>query len=101
MFDEDMGVFYAEFGTQYIHPDSNKKFTAIVGAVDVEALDGYVMNAEMQLNYQTHSVTLRADDVVHELNQAGDFVAAWRLLEHPRRVNDGHETVAILGRAQP
>lgn len=101
MIEDDLPVFFGDFGVSFVHRPSGTTFRAIKGTVDVNALDGYVLNAEAQLRFQTSSVTMREGDKLDELDATGGVTAAWRLLEHPQRTNDGTESLVILGRAEP
>lgn len=101
MIEEDLPVFFEDLGITFVHRQSGTTFRAIKGTVDVNALDGYALNAEVQLRFQTSSVTMREGDRLDELDASGVAVAAWRLLEHPQRTNDGTESLVILGRAEP
>ena len=101
MIEEDLPVFFGDFGVAFVHRQSGTTFRAIKGTVDVNALDGYALNAEVQLRFQTSSITMREGDRLDELDATGMAVAAWRLLEHPQRTNDGTESLVILGKAEP
>lgn len=99
MMQDDLAVFFADLSVTLVHVESGSTFQAIKGQVDVDALDGYALNAEVQLRYATDEVAMRQGDKLDELDANGDFVAAWRLLEHPKRLLDGLESTVILGRA--
>ena len=62
MIEDDLPVFFGDFGVSFVHRKSGTTFRAIKGTVDVNALDGYSLNAEVQLRFQTSSVTMREGD---------------------------------------
>lgn len=72
----------------------------ILGIADDEAMEGRVVAAARTLRYAGH-ILVRADDVLESLEalpSLGVRVGArFRVLEAPRRVNDGAEWEALLG----
>lgn len=73
----------------------------ILGAVDEEALEGRVIAAVRTARFVAGQ-DVRADDKLVAVNAVGVDVpagTAFRLLEKPRRVNDGLELEALLGSA--
>ncbi|SFF14822.1 hypothetical protein [Paracidovorax wautersii] len=77
-----------------------REVVGIVGTVDDEALEGRVFAASRTLRYPA-DCELRADDVLECLDEAASqgikVGTRFRVLEAPRRVNDGAEMEALLG----
>lgn len=76
----------------------------ILGIADDQALEGRVVAAARTLRYPA-SIQLRVDDIVECLDAFPmQNVAAgtrFRVLEVPKRVNDGAEMEALLGSVSP
>lgn len=98
-------VFYGpEFATHFrrVRPSAaDVDVMVIVSAVDEEALEGRVVTAVRTARFVAGQ-DVRADDVMVAMQAIGVEVpvgTAFRLLEKPRRVNDGLELEALLGSA--
>lgn len=74
--------------------------TGILGVADDEALEGRALAAARVLRLPAGS-DVRADDVLVALEAVADLGVAvgtqLRVLDHPRRVNDGAEVEVLLG----
>ncbi|CAN5857980.1 hypothetical protein BH11PSE13_BH11PSE13_12190 [soil metagenome] len=71
----------------------------ILGAVDEEALDGRAFAAERSLAFAAGQDVRVGDHIVCTVDIGPDVLAGttFRVLEQPKRVNDGLELEALLG----
>jgi len=101
MFDEDISVFYDadEFATIFTVVGSSPavSFAAIGGAVDEQALDGYVTTTARQIQWPTAAATLSRGDQISAAS--GPLAGTWRVLRDGERVNDGAESTTYIGPA--
>jgi hypothetical protein len=96
------------FGADFATPFTRQRPAAadvtvlvIIGAVDGEALEGRAMAATRVAHFAAGQ-DVRADDKLIAQQAAGPDVpagTAFRVLDTPRRVNDGLELEALLGSA--
>lgn len=103
--EEDMAtVFYGtDFATTFTRQRplvADVDVAVIFGVVDAEALDGRAIAATRKVQMPV-TQDVRADDVllaVQAIPGLGIAVGArFRVLDNPRRVNDGMEMEALLG----
>lgn len=71
------------------------QFPAIRGVQDVDALQGYALNAETDLHYITGDVDLHDKQLLQEAGSA----TVWRVQGEPMRTNDGATSTARIGHA--
>jgi hypothetical protein len=96
--------FGADFATPFTRQRpgvADVTVMAIVGAVDSDALEGRAMSAVRSAHFAAGQ-DVRADDKLIAQQAAGPDVpagTAYRVLDTPRRVNDGLELEALLGSA--
>ena len=96
--------FSADFATPFIRrrpAAADVTVALILGAVDEEALDGRALSA-VRVAHFAAGQDVRADDKLVASQAAGPDVpagTAFRVLDTPRRVNDGLELEALLGSA--
>lgn len=98
------------FGADFAVPFTRRRLAAddvtvqlILGTVDDEALDGRAMSA-VRVAHFAAGQDVRADDKLLAQQAVGPDVpagTAYRVLDTPRRVNDGLELSALLGSAVP
>lgn len=107
--EEDLAAVF--FGADFAAPFTRQRPMAadvqvavIVGAVDDDALDGRAI-ATTRAARMPATADVRADDVLVAVQTIGALgIAAGqrlRVLDAPRRVNDGMELEALLGSAAP
>lgn len=103
--DDLSAVFYgADFATPFTRQRPaalDVTVMAIIGAVDDEVLDARAMAAVRVVRFAAGQ-DVRADDRLVAQQAAGPEVpagTAYRVLDVPRRVNDGLELEALLGSA--
>lgn len=81
-----------------------KDVVGILGIVDEEALEGRVMTASRALRSPA-ICDVRADDVLEVLDEMPSMGiqtgTRFRVLDQPKRVNDGEEIEALLGSVSP
>ena len=95
--------FSTDFATPFTRQRpaaSDVTVMAIVGAVDSDALEGRAMSAVRTAHFAAGQ-DVRADDKLIVQQTSFQVVAgtAYRVLDTPRRVNDGLELEALLGSA--
>ena len=100
MVDDDMSVFFnADFcatWTRLVGVDcAVVQFPAIRGVQDVEALQGYALNAETEITYITDDVELKEKQLLQEAGSA----TVWRVQGNPVRTGDGAISTARIGPA--
>ena len=99
--DMDAVFFGPDFATPMLRQRESAddiEFPAILGVLDEEALDGRALAATRVARFSAcHDV--RADDLlVTQANAIGvPPGTAFRVLDNPRRGNDGYEMEALLG----
>ena len=95
------------FGPDFAAPYTRRRPAApdvtimvATGAVDEQALDGRAMSA-VRVAHFAAGQDVRADDKLIAQQDSADVPAgtAYRVLEMPRRINDGLELQALLGSA--
>lgn len=96
--------FGADFATPFTRqrPDvADVTVMAIVGAVDRDALEGRAMSAVRSAHFAAGQDVRAADKLIAQQVAGPDVPAgtAYRVLDTPRRVNDGLELEALLGSA--
>jgi hypothetical protein len=99
MVDDDMAVFFgADFATTWtrlVGADcSLVPFPAIHGVQDVEAMQGYVLNAECEITYITGDVDLKDKQLLQQSGSA----TIWRVQGDPVRGGDGATSTARIGK---
>ncbi len=105
--DDMRGVFFsADFAARFQRTRTGqavKQVVGILGIADDEALEGRAMAAARTLRLPSYS-DVRADDVLQALDDMPSLgVPAgtrFKVLDQPRRVNDGAEMEALLGSVQ-
>lgn len=104
-FADDLAAVF--FGADFASPFTRQRpgvadvtVMAIVGAVDSDALEGRAMSAVRSAHFAAGQ-DVRADDRLIVQQTSFQIVAgtAYRVLDTPRRVNDGLELEALLGSA--
>lgn len=95
--------FGADFATPFTRQRpgvADVRLNAIVGAVDSDALESRAMSAVRTAHFASGQ-DVRADDKLIVQQTSFQVVAgtAYRVLDTPRRVNDGLELEALLGSA--
>lgn len=107
--EEDLAAVF--FGADFASPftrqrpmASDVQVSVIVGALDDDALDGRAI-ATTRVARMPATADVCADDVLVAVQAIGSLgIAAgqrFRVLDVPRRVNDGMELEALLGSAAP
>lgn len=103
---DDLSIvfFSADFATPFTRQRpavADVTVVAIVGAVDDEALDGRAMAAVRVAHFAAGQDIRAGDKLVAQQAASPDVPAgtAYRVLDTPRRVNDGLELEALLGSA--
>lgn len=98
--------FSAEFSARFQRTRAGQAATEIVGILgiaDDDALDGHAIAAARTLCLPSSS-DVRADDVLQALDDMPSFGVPlgtrFKVLDQPRRVNDGTEMEALLGSVQ-
>lgn len=98
--DDDMTVFFnADFCATWTRlagaVEAAVQFPAIRGVQDVDALQGYALNAEHELTYITADVDLQDQQLLQETGSA----TVWRVQGEPVRTVDGATSTARIGPA--
>lgn len=104
--DHDMdNVFFSDFALRFLRVRAgvdSLEVSGNLGIEDVDALDDHAVAARRTLLLPA-GVDLRADDHLQALDaDAGQQLRVgdrFRVLDVPRRVNDGAEMEALLGKA--
>lgn len=108
-FEDDMAeVFFgADFAARFLRHRAavdSKTVVGILGIADEDALNGRVIAAARVLRAPALS-DVRADDVLEVLDAMPSLGvmagACFKVLEQPKRVNDGAELEALLGSVSP
>lgn len=95
------------FGSDFAAPYTRRRLGAgdltvmvVIGAVDEKALEGRAMSA-VRVAHFASGQDVRADDklIAQQDGSGAPAGTAYRLLETPRRMNDGLEVEALLGSA--
>lgn len=103
--DDLSSVFFsADFATPFTRQRpaaSDVTVMAIIGAVDQEALEGRTMSAVRTAHFAAGQDVCAGDKLLAQQAAGADVPAgtAYRVLDTPRRVNDGLELEALLGSA--
>jgi len=98
--DDDMSVFFnADFALIWTRLAgagvAAVPFPAIRDVEDVDALQGYALNAQYDLSYITADVDLHDQQLLQEAGSA----TIWRVQGEPERTGDGATSIARIGHA--
>lgn len=96
--------FGADFATPFTRQRpgaADVTVMAIIGAVDSEALEGRAMSAVRTAHFSAGQDVRAGDKLIASQAASPEVPAgtAYRVLDTPRRVNDGLELEALLGSA--